>query len=131
MHNFHGNYLKKKYDTKAKLLLTDTSSLTNEIETDDVYEFRYADNVMFYLFEYSKNSKFYEKTNKNVAGKMKDRTKGVPFNENVGLKSRKHSSAKENGKDYKKGKGINKNVVRCMNHKEYKNVHFVEKQIRH
>lgn len=37
MYVFHYNYIKSKYHDKAKLLSTDTDSLTYEIHIDDVY----------------------------------------------------------------------------------------------
>ena len=37
MYDFHYNYIKSRYFNKAKLLFTDTDSLTYEIEADDVY----------------------------------------------------------------------------------------------
>ena len=37
MYDFHYNYIKKKYNDKAKLLFTDTDSLTHEIETEEIF----------------------------------------------------------------------------------------------
>ena len=38
MYDFHYYYIKKKYGDKAKLLFTDTDSLTYEIEAENVYQ---------------------------------------------------------------------------------------------
>ena len=38
MYDFHYNYIKKKYGNRARLLFTDTGSLTYEIEAEDVYK---------------------------------------------------------------------------------------------
>ena len=45
MYDFHYDYIKKKYNDKAKLLFTDTDSLTYEIETEDAYEDFWSDKV--------------------------------------------------------------------------------------
>ena len=37
MHDFHYNYIKTKYEDKAKFLFTNTESLVNEIKTKDFY----------------------------------------------------------------------------------------------
>ena len=36
MYDFHYNYIKKKYNSRARLLFTDTDSLTYKIEAEDV-----------------------------------------------------------------------------------------------
>lgn len=38
MNDFQYNYIRKKYNHKAKLLVTDTKSITYVIETEDVYK---------------------------------------------------------------------------------------------
>ena len=38
MYDFSYNYIKQKYDAKAKRLFTDTGSLMYEIETEDFYK---------------------------------------------------------------------------------------------
>ena len=38
MYDFHYNYIKKKYGSKAKLLMTDTDSLMYEIETENFFK---------------------------------------------------------------------------------------------
>ena len=38
MYDFHYNYIKREHGSRAKLLFTDTDSLTYEIETEVVYK---------------------------------------------------------------------------------------------
>ena len=38
MYDFHDNHVRQKYSNKARLLFTDTDSLTYEIETENVYK---------------------------------------------------------------------------------------------
>ena len=74
MYDFHNNYIKKKYNDKAKLLFTDTDSLTYEMETEDVYkDFWRSDKDKFDNREYPENSPYFDKSNKKVIGKFKDK----------------------------------------------------------
>ena len=93
MYDFNNNFIKKNFD--AKLLFTDTDSLTYEIKSENVYEefFKWKD--LFDFSNYSKDSKFFDKTNKSVIGKMKDEFGGIIVIEFVGLKSKMHSMKKK------------------------------------
>ena len=87
MYDFHYSFIKNHFD--AELLFTDTDSLTYEIKSKNVYEefFKWKD--LFDFSNYSKDSKFFNETNKKVIGKMKDEFGGVIVDEFVGLKSSK------------------------------------------
>ena len=47
MYDFYYNYINKKYNNRARLLFTDTDSLTYEIEAEDVYKDFWNDKDMF------------------------------------------------------------------------------------
>ena len=64
MYDFHHNYIKKKYNNKAKLLFKDTDSLTYEIETEDVYKDFWSDKDKFDNSKYPENSPYFDKLNK-------------------------------------------------------------------
>ena len=104
MYDFHYNFIKKNYD--AELLFTDTDSLTYEIKSENVYEefFKWKD--LFDFSNYSKDSKFFDETNKKVTGKMKDEFGGVTVIEFVGLKSKMHSMKKIDDKECNTAKGV-------------------------
>ena len=70
------------------MLFTDTDSLVDETETNDVYEDCYEDKDLFDFCDYPKDSKFFDSVNKKVIGKMKDEFKGKIISEFVGLKSK-------------------------------------------
>ena len=86
MYDFHYNYIKHKYGNKAKLLFTDTDSLTYEIETNNAYKDFFKDKSKFDNSDYPENSPYFNKTNKKVLGKFKDEASGVPIIEFVGLR---------------------------------------------
>ena len=85
MYDFHYNHIKHKYGNKAKLLFTDTDSLTYEIETKDAYKDFFKDKSKFDNSDYPENSPYFNKTNKKVIGKFKDEAAGVPVVEFIGL----------------------------------------------
>ena len=91
MYEFHYDYIKKKYGDKAKLLFTDTDSLTYEIESNDVYEDLWKEKHLFDNSDYPKESKYHYIENKKFIGKFKDEARGKPISELVGLKSKMYS----------------------------------------
>ena len=68
------------------MLFTDTDSLAYEIRSENVYEKFYKSKDLFDFSNYSKDSRFYDDTNKKVIGKMKDEYGGVIIDEFIGLK---------------------------------------------
>ena len=132
MYDFHYNYIKHKYGNKAKLLFTDTDSLTYEIETKDAYKDFFKDKSKFDNSDYPENSPYFNKTNKKVIGKFKDEAAGVPVVEFVGLRSKMYSYLKDNDKGGKTAKGIKKNIItKNIKHEDYKEVLFNNKQMHH
>ena len=64
------NFIKKNFD--AELLFTDTGSLTYGIKSENVYEECFKWKELFDFSNYPKDFNFFDETNKNVIGKMKD-----------------------------------------------------------
>ena len=82
---------------------------------------------MFEFSNYSKDSKFFNKTNKKVIGKMKDKFGGVIVTEFVGLKLKMYSIKKIDGKEHNTGKGVSI----ATEFDKFKDVLFNKKNIRH
>ena len=132
MYDFHYNYIKKRYGNRAKLLFTDTDSLTYEIETEDLYKDFWNDKDMFDNSDYPENSPYFCNANKKVIGKFKDEACGVPTVEFVGLKSKMYSYIKSNEKGGRTAKGIKKNVIKNnIKHEDYKNMLINNEQMHH
>ena len=129
MYEFHYGYIKRKYT--AKLLFTDTDSLVYEIETKDVYEDFCEDKNLFDFSYCPQDSTFFDLVNKKVISKMKDEFKGKIIGEFAGLKSKMYSLVDADGKESKKAKGVNKGIVRGIRHKEFVDVLFGGKLMRH
>ena len=82
---------------------------------------------MFDFSEHSFNSKLFDAVNKNVISKMKDEFRGKIISEFVGLKSKMYSLISVDYKEVTKTKGVNKKI----RHKEFVDVLFNKKLIRH
>ena len=109
------------------ITITNADHLTYEIKSENAYKefFKWKD--LFDFSNYSKDSKFFDDTNKKVIGKMKDEYGGVIIDEFVGLKSKMYSIKKIDGKESNTAKGVN--IATEFN--EFKDVLFNKKIIRH
>ena len=105
MYDFHHNFIKKTFN--AKLLFTDTDSLTYEIKSEDVYEEFFKHKHLFDLSNYRKDLKFFDLTNNKIIGKMKDVSEGKINNDFVGLKSKMCSMKNIDGKESNTPKRVN------------------------
>ena len=93
MYDFHYNYVKQKYEDKAKLLFTDTDSLMYEIETEDFYKDISAD--VKRTFDTSDDppdhpSGIPSRFNKKVLVMFKDEA-GIVIDKFVGLRAKLYS----------------------------------------
>ena len=124
MYDFHYNYIKKKYEDKAKLLLTDTDSLMYEIQTEDFYKDISEDvkdrfDTSGYPPDHS--SGIPSGFNKKVLGMFKDEVNGDIIDEYVGLRAKLYSYKMFEGEESKKCKGVKKSVVKkSITHEDYK-----------
>ncbi|GFT98816.1 uncharacterized protein NPIL_213411 [Nephila pilipes] len=112
MYSFHYEYMKHRYDSKIKLMFTDTDSFIYEIKTDDFYSDMKDDLNLYDTSDYDKNNVYnLPLVNKKVIGKMKDVNKGNIMTEYVGLKSKIYAY-KTNNKIEKRLKGIKKQTLK-------------------
>lgn len=116
MYDFHYNYIKPKYNERAKLLFTDTDSLAYEIKTEDFYKDISPDvKSMFDTSNYPKDHPSCIETgvNKKVVGMFKDEAGGKIIEEFVGLRAKLYAYKMFEGdkKEEKKCKGVKKSVI--------------------
>ena len=107
------------------LLFTDTESLVYEIKTTDVCEECFKDRELFDFSEYAVDSNYHDITNKKVLGKMKDEFKGQIISKSIGLKGKIYSLIIA---DYEE---VNKGANKKIKHKEFVDVLFHKKFVRH
>ena len=96
-------------------------------KSKNVYEEFFKQKDLFDFSNYSKDSEFFNETNKNVIGKMKDEFAGVMITEFVGLKSKMYSIKKNDCKEHNTAKGVSI----ATEFDKFKDVLFNKKIIRH
>ena len=126
MYDSHYNYFVKKFD--SSLLFTDTDSLVYEIKGNySAYDEVFRDKKLFDFSGYDKKSGYYDCTNKNIIGKMKDEMSGKIIAEFVGLRSKMYSIVTVDDEELIRAKGVNRKLM----HNEFKDVLFDKKVVRH
>ena len=85
---------------------------------------------MLSFSNYSTKSKYYDNSNKLLAGKMKNETVGVAIEEFVELKPKMYSYFVNDNSEHKKAKDVNRNVIAAISHNEYKDVLLNKKCLR-
>jgi len=135
MADFHYNVIKKMYNDKAKLLFTDTDSMTYHIETNDIDKDLYKIKDNFDFSNYDKKHVLYNNDNKNMIGYFKDENGSNIVKEFVGIRSKvysmitqKYDELNNYEKEEKKMtlKGIPKIIVDNLTFNDYKNCIFNE-----
>ena len=86
---------------------------------------------MFDFSNYSSKSKYYDASNTLVFGKMINEMGGVAIEEFVGLNPKIYSILITNSSEYKKAKGVNRNVAPKIGHNNYKYVLLNKNFLRH
>lgn len=123
----------KQYGPKgAKLLFTDTDSLTYLINTQDAYQDMKKNQELYDTSNYCKDHFLFSNENKKVIGKFKDETGGLPIVEWVGLRAKMYSILTEDGKEKKTGKGIKRSVLKKdIKHQQFKDCLFKQREYQH
>ena len=107
-------------------MFTDTDSFTYEINLENIYKEFYKLKYLFDFSNYSKDSTFYDDTNKKIVGKMKDEYSGAITDQFIGFKSKMYSIKTINDRESCTTKGVN--IATEFN--EFKDVLFNKKVIR-
>ena len=113
MYEFWYDYIKPKYQYKAKLCYTDPDSFVIHIKTEDFYE-DIANDVeeWFDTSNYDDNGPLPTGKNKKVIGLFKDELGGKIMKEFVGLRAKTYAYLMDDDTEHKKAKGIKKYVIK-------------------
>ena len=113
MYDFFYNYLKTRYGTQCKLLMTDTDSFLYQIigTKSDLYLDMTDYMHLWDTSDYPADHFLHSNVNKKVLGKFKDETNGKPIVKFCGLRSKLYAYQVQDGHDIKKAKGIAKPII--------------------
>ena len=115
MYEFWYDYVKIKYQDKARLCYMDTDGFVVNIKTKDFYKDISQDvNKRFDTSNYTFDRPLPTGINKKVVGLMKDELGGDIITEFVALRPKAYSYVTNNFIEMKKAKGTNKCVVNKM-----------------
>ena len=113
MYVFWYDYVKPKYQGKAKLCYMDTDSFAIRIKTDDFYEDIANDaKEWFDTSNYDNNRPLPIGKNKKVIGLFKDESGGKIMIEFVGITAKTYAYLMDNDTEYKKAKGTKKCIIK-------------------
>ena len=121
MYDYHYNVIVKRY--AARLLFTDTDSLTYHVRCDDFYADMLIDKHLYDTSNYDPLHILFSKDNAKTLGKFKDECGGQSPLEFVGLRSKMYSLLIDRKMPSKRtAKGVKRNyVVKTVRHEMYLN----------
>ena len=115
MYEFWYNYIKPKYEDKARLCYMDTDRFVIYIKTEDFYKDIAGDvERWFDTSNYDKNDKrpLPVGKNKKVIGLFKDELGGKSMTKFVALRAKAYAYLMEDGSKHKKAKGTKKCIIK-------------------
>ena len=111
MYQFLYEYIKLKYEERARLCYTDTDSFIMHIKTEDFYEDIAPDvEERFDTSNYTADRPILIVKNKKALGKFKDELGGKIMTKFVGLRLKTYSYLKDDDSEHKKAEGTKKCV---------------------
>ena len=112
MYEFWYDYVKPKYDEKAKLYYMDTDSFIVDIKTDNIYQDIGKDDVKtrFDTSNYELDRPLHKGEKKRVTGLMKDELGGEIMTKFVGLRAKTYSYLLDDFSEDKRAKGKFENL---------------------
>ena len=116
MYKFWYDYIKSKYEDRAKLCYTDTDSFIIHNITEDFFEDIAGDvNKWFDTSNYDENDKrpLPIGMNKKVYGFFKDELGGKIMKEFVALRGKTYAYLTDDDAKEKKAEGTNKCIIKC------------------